>query len=313
MNVHGVCRAAVVASLLGTATCYTSEVPPIAVRAFDGGSPPVADGGDRCTPRRPWEDAGVTGMIFRGENEGLVLSKDRYYTVSFHPTTGDVMTWGKTGLLRHIWSDAPPILSQRPWEGAGVTAAYRERGGTREVIFNRFRLWKHVPNAESTWEHAGSVVDEWGLGDTPDGGDASVGGGPPAVDGKRPWEGAGITGSYWFGNEAALFIFSQDRSWFTSAQGDPTRWSWFAGKLADNADWQRAPPVTEADGKMQRPYELPAITAAWERNSKSYYVSKDKLWILEPRPAPTPVQWTTATLLKDAPGWNTAPANGCAP
>ena len=299
MNRYGQSRCALLAFLLGASSCYSSESPPFRVMPYDAGpSPPLQMGmQDVCVPRKPWEEAGVTGMIFVGTDEGLLISKDRYYELRFDPATGNPSSWGKSGLLRDRegWNAAPSFDGQKPWEGFGVTAAYRDKReagkGEKQVVINRFRMWTYQ---DGSWT-VRSLVDAWGL---PDAGPTS----PQPMEGEQPWEGTGVTAIYLTPDESALVVINKVKVW-VRRNGI---WD-LPSKLSNDANWQSAPTIA---GKHA--YDPPGVTATWQIKSSVFHASVDKLWIYQILPPPTPGRWT-ATLFKDAPGWDAAPANSCTP
>jgi hypothetical protein len=256
---------------------------------------------DACAPRRPWEGPGVTGLLPIDSSNALILSGDRYFTVSVQtagvasdPSLGRVLAWREAGLLEKLWAGAPQVVGRRPWDEPGVTAAYLAKGtSSRQIIISGFRRWVHEGDQ---WVAAGSVVDDWRINDA----------GPPEVDGQVPWEGVGVTGAYFVPGGAFFYAISQGNGWQRrTADPDPKNWTWSpegGANLASSAPWSTAPQVGG-----QRPHEGTGVTAAYYVGARFFVVSVDKMWVHDG------AAWVASGLLKDMPGWTSAPTAGCDP
>jgi hypothetical protein len=248
---------------------------------------------------------GITGVLPTTGDEALVLSGDRYFKAIFDTRAGDaaspligrVTEWKESGHIKELWGDAPLVdQAFAPWDELGVTAAYVMKGTREQVIISRFRRWARSGNA---WAEPGTVVDDWLLNDAA----------PPQVDGQAPWTGpSGVTATYFTPDQDTFFALSRGTAWRRrTADPNPLNWSWDTGdggayNLSDNAMWQAAPPVGGV-----KPWDGPGVTAAWYIGLKFFVVSVDKMWTHDGR------SWTSAELVKDAPGWKTAPAAKCPP
>lgn len=256
--------------------------------------PPEA-GPDACAPQRPWEGVGITGLLCPDGVHALFLSGDRYYEADFmavadagDSSVGHVIAWHNAGLLKDIWSDAPSVIGLKPWGDPGVTAAYVSKTGY-PVVINRFRRWSH----DATGWDGGIIVDEWFINDA----------GPPPVDGAVPWSGDGVTAAYFAPGGASFQAISKDIVWTRDTTApDPANWTWVTDggtyRLADI--WASAPPVGG-----QKPYEGRGVTAAYYLGGKYFVFSGDKMWALQNG------NWAESGMLKDMPGWTSAPTSRC--
>lgn len=288
-------------ALRGAYGCYSSvaPVPKIDPGVTDSGpgiEPPPPDSG--CAERKPWEGPGVTGVLPISGNTALVLSGDLYFTAEFDtgaadasdPSLGQLVAWREAGALADLWADAPPSFGQLPWENPGVTAVYISKTSGAQVIISRFRRWVRI---DEEWTAAGSVVDDFLVNDA----------GPPAIDGSIPWEGNGITATYFAPNGASFFVISQDKGWQrTTSDPDPQNWTWTdAGfLLAETAPWQTAPLVGG-----RRPYEGQGVTAAYYVGGKLFVISVDRMWAHDGK------TWVSSGMLASMSGWSGAPSAAC--
>jgi hypothetical protein len=294
----------VVVLLAAARGCYSSVAPTAKIDpgAGDSGLPvgPPPDG-DACVPRKPWEGPGVTGVLPIRSNSALVISADRYFVADFDtrsadasdPTLGAVTAWHETGDLRQLWSNAPPVVGARPWDDPGVTSVFIDKVTGDQLVISRFRRWVREGDK---WIAAGNIVDDWLVGDA----------GPTPLDGQVPWEGAGVTATYFAPDGAFFTAVSENKGWLRrTSDPDPKNWTWVgeggAFLLGDTTPWSTAPAVGG-----QRPYEGKGVTTAYYIGSKFFVVSVDKMWVHDGK------SWVASGPLKDMPGWGSAPAADCA-
>jgi len=285
--------------------CYSSvaPVPKIDPGDIDSGSSssgiPVDSG---CAPRKPWEGPGVTGVLPNGGDTAYVLSGDRYFVAQFDvsgdagdPTLGNVLAWRESGMIKDLWNDAPNALGGFIYDDPGVTAVYISKTNGAQVIINRFRRWVR---AGDQWPVVGSVTDDWIFNDA----------GPPIFPeegGTEPWQGDGVSATYFGPNGATFTVISQNRGWTRkTSDPDPKNWTWndagFA--LADTAPFSTAPAVGG-----QRPFEGKGVTTAYYVGAKLFVISVDKLW------AYNGTAWVSSGLLSSMQGWSSAPSANCSP
>ena len=204
---------------------------------------------------RAWEGLyGVTGGY--QHNGGLVVySQDKFWV-----NNGG---WVDKGFLGQRWGTAPPAidlnpagqsdprLKKRPWNYPGVTAAFFKDNPDDLHIVQRSRYWRYNFTT-GTWVTAGFLKDLFP--------------GAPAVGGRYPWDGPGVTGAWNHGNIVRLG--SKDRYWkYDLAAGAYTD----AGYLS--TIWSNAPIV---DG--QRLYEGPGVTGAYIRGNVITLFSVNRFW-----------------------------------
>lgn len=282
--------------------CYSSVAPVAKIDpgALDAALPIEPPPTDACVRRKPWEGPGVTGLLPIDATTALVLSGDRYFTAEFDtsgadasdPTLGKLLAWRQSGLLEQLWATAPSFVGLQPWDDPGVTAAYLAKGGGgRQIIISRYRRWVREGDQ---WLGVGTIVDDWLINDA----------GPPPLDGQVPWEGPGVTAAYFSPEGTSFFAISRGKSWQRkTSDPDPKNWTWVgdggALNVADLKPFSTAPAVAG-----QKPWEGPGVTAVYYVGPKFFVISADKLWVHDGR------TWVTSGLLKDMPGWTSAPAVG---
>jgi hypothetical protein len=282
--------------------CYSSvaPVPKIDRLESDSGVDIEPPPPDACTPRRPWEGPGVTGVLPMSDSMALVLSGDRYFAADFEtsggdagdPTLGRPLAWRESGLLRDLWFDAPPAVGRAPWDDPGVTAVYITKAEGAKVIISGFRRWVYD---RDNWAAAGTVVDDWLIADA----------GPPPVDGQAPWEGPGVTATYYTPTRNFFYVISGGRAWMRRTfDEDPNNWTWAdAGyNLVDSPAWSSAPAVGG-----QRPWEGKGVTAAYYLGPKLFVMSVDRMWVRNGSSS----EWLESGMIAEMPGWSSAPAAGC--
>jgi hypothetical protein len=283
--------------------CYSSIAPTAVIDpgALDSGLPITnpPDAGDACVPRKPWEGPGITGVLPLGGNNGLVISGDRYFMAEVDlsggdaddPNLGNVTRWHESGFLKDLWSSAPPVLGLKPWDDPGVTAAYIDKLSGDQIIISRFRRWVYDG---TQWPAAGNIVDDWIIADA----------GPQALDGQAPWEGPGVTAGYYTPAGDLFYAISQNRGWLRLTDDpDPKNWTWTVDggfALASSTDWNSAPAISG-----QHLYDGPGVTTAYYVGPKLFVVSVDRMWSWDG------ASWTAMGLIKDLPGWSSAPTAGC--
>jgi hypothetical protein len=285
----------------GAYGCYSSvaPVPKIDPGSTDSGgdtTPPDQDSG--CAPRKPWEGPGVTGVLPISDSTALVLSGELYFTADFNtgvadasdPALGKITAWRDTGSVRKLWTTAPPAFGGYPWDDPGVTAVYLTKTTGSQVIISRYRRWVH---AGDQWPAAGSVVDDWLLNDA----------GPPSLDGAVPWEGAGVTATYFSPTGTSFYVISQNMGWMRkTTDPDPKNWTWAdAGfLLSEMAPFQSAPLVEGV-----HPYDGKGVTTVFYLGPKLFVISVDKMWAYDGK------AWILASSLKTLPDWMSAPTAEC--
>lgn len=279
--------------------CYSSiaPVPRLDPDALDSGGPDPGPPTDAsCPPRKPWEGPGVTAVLPNGGRDALVINGDRYFLAEIDTTgtgaaLGRIVTWKTSGALRDLWSAAPAAVGQRPWEDPGVTAAYISKTNGQQVIISTFRRWVHTGN--EMWPVVGSVVDDWIINDA----------GPPPLDGQAaPWEGPGVTATYFTPTGAQFYAISRDKTWVRrTSDPQPLNWTWQdAGFLAEMAPWTTAPPIAG-----QRLYEGRGVTAAYYVGTRLFVMSADRMWVYDG------TSWVSSGMLSTTAGWSNAPAAAC--
>jgi hypothetical protein len=282
--------------------CYSSVA---ATPRIDPGDDDVDAGveapkADRCVPRKPWEGPGVTGLLPLEGSTALVISGELYFSGEFDtsgadaadPTLGTLMAWRESGTLQELWQRVPAALGAYPWDNPGVTAAYflpNAKPSPARVVISHSRRWVQQGD---TWPAAGTVVDDWVINDA----------GPPAIDGAVPWQGPGVTATYFNATGSSFTVISQDKAWVRrTVDADPRNWTWDAGfPLAEAPNWKNAQPIAGT-----RPWEGKGVSAAWHVGPKLFVVSVDRMWTYDG------LRWTALGMLSSLPGWSSAPAAGC--
>ncbi len=120
-------------------------------------------------------------------------------------------------MLRDLWKAAPAVGAQKPWEGAGVTAAWPSAmSGGPLAIASADRYWSYDFKTGTFAAASGLLKDAWAMA--------------PAVDGQKPWEGPGVTAVYWTyaagATTGTATVISRSRYWhivdgmFSGSGGD---------------------------------------------------------------------------------------------
>ena len=226
-----------------------------------GGPPPpdaAVDGPISNCPAggyQPFDGDGVTAALNAPDGRTLLIfSRDKYWTFQWE------VGWGASrGYVRDLWARFPAVGGARPWEGAGITAAWRTPGQNEVTVVSRDRYWA-FPWPDGAVRTSGLLKDAW----------VSA----PAADGVGPWEGPGVTAAYHTPDEKHLTIVSGHRYWiFTWAVGFTAQ----RGLLKD-------PWATIGSVQGRKPWEGPGVTAAWNTyaggapTNPLTIVSKDLFW-----------------------------------
>lgn len=210
---------------------------------------------------RAWDGLyGVTAAYARGDNL-LIVSQDKFWR--WNPTQG----FYANGFLGEAWGERTPIidlnppgsqhsrLQKRPWNYPGVTAIFYFRNDTDVHYASRNKYWVF------SW-----VSGQWGAGWLRD-----LLPNAPVIDGRGPFDGPGLTGSYRVGN--VLRLISADRLW----RYDVTTNQWVNwGYLRDI--WASIPTI---DGV--HPWDGAGVTCAYyyPPKNETTIISRDKYWVFD--------------------------------
>jgi endonuclease/exonuclease/phosphatase family metal-dependent hydrolase len=225
-----------------------------------GASGTAGTGGAGALEGEPWQGGHLTAAWAEPDNDRyLAISVGLQWDVEM---CGAPASWstaqGGDMESRPGWSSAPVVSGQRPWEGTGVTAAWRI--GDKRYIISVDKYWVY----DGQWLASGNLSDVWQ--------DA------PLVDGAGPHELAGVTAGWASGS--SVTVISKDRYWTFAASGsDLTGWEpKNSGHVDELAHWTDAPAV---DGR--RPWDGPGVTAGWydERRRLLGVASQDRYWLLD--------------------------------
>jgi len=180
--------------------------------------------------RQVFEGPGVTASASIGGNL-FFFSKDLYFV--FDTNAG---AWVASGDLNIAWAALADVEGVNVLE-RGVTAAWRAPDG-RLVVVSGDRFW--VFNVNGT-DPAGWELSESNL---------LVNNGlwakAPAVDGLKPWEGVGVTATWYSPSRRQLGVISEDRFWvFDISAVDGGRWSPVSsGKISGHNPFTRVEGIT---------------------------------------------------------------------
>ncbi|MBN1778791.1 MAG: hypothetical protein JW816_01040 [Candidatus Buchananbacteria bacterium] len=253
--------------------------------------------------------AGITAVFTEGPFT-MIFSKDRMYT--YYDGAWLPESSGRSGYFKDLVKDAnnqnpvPMIDGKYPWDDAGITAINQRYDWT--FIYSGNKMWSvqgswipnlnllvnsWVPNNDDlknlNWVTDYIVPGVLGTGKVEDVMKNPGSMVPPPIDGKYPWDDAGITAA----GETLDFgwIISKDKIWFfdfVNGDYDPT----LTGRL--DQLWSNAPTV---DGL--KPWEGGGVTAFTpEFNGVSMKIfSGNRVWYKN-------VGWGTHGLAKDIYPWS---------
>lgn len=247
--------------------------------AGTSGSAGSGSGGSPCVPSKPFEQAGVTAAYEGPSGAPLtIVSVDKYWLYDW------ASGWTTSGLLAALpaWSAAPLVGGLRPYEGAGVTAAYNDPSLTQLAIVSKDKYWI-FDRSSNSWTGSGLLQDAWSAA--------------PDVNGLKPYQGDGVTAAYNNAASTVLTVISKDKYWiYTWATA-----SWSGGGLLSSA-WSAAPTVAGV-----KPYEADGVTASYNDPTSTTLtiISKDKYW----QYTWSTSTWTGSGSLTEA--WATAPTVAC--
>ena len=161
------------------------------------------------------------------------------------------------------WRNAAAVGGQRPWQGPGVTAAWREDATVVLVSQNRF--WRFRRSASGAWTVTGGWLANW-LSSA------------RSVNGRRPWQGAGVTAAWTRTTQrgTSLTLVSGALFWEFARQNG----TWLRrreGQLASAPGWTGAPAVAGL-----RPWQGGGVSSAWYDPHRKVVgiVNQRRYWIL---------------------------------
>ncbi len=117
---------------------------------------------------KPWDGGGITAAWVAPDNYMRVISKDRFYRQNLTTGLWDTASTalGVLPLGNATWSAAPLVDGLKPWQGAGITAAWVKDGHILQLK-NKDRYWE--------WDLTAAGGLEWGIhGNYRDGDNANV-------------------------------------------------------------------------------------------------------------------------------------------
>lgn len=176
---------------------------------------------------RPWEGLGVTATYLAKSDRSrqIIISGFRRWVHQGND-------WPAVGSIVDDWliDDAgpTPVEGRVPWQGEGVTAAFFSPSGNDFFAVSKDTIWPRRtsdpdPNKWRWIPDAGYPVSA-----------TSPFSSAPAVGGRRPHEGPGVTAAFYVGPK--LFVASVDRLWAWSG----TAWL-VASSIPSLSDWSSAP------------------------------------------------------------------------
>jgi murein DD-endopeptidase MepM/ murein hydrolase activator NlpD len=171
--------------------------------------------------KRPWNYPGVTAAFyFHNDTDVYLVQRSRYWVYRFG--TGWLST---VGFMSSLLPGAPTIGGRGPFDGPGLTGAYRH--GTMLSLFSVDRYWNYNTSSNS-WANWGYLSSPW----------ASI----PTVGGVHPWDSPGVTGTYYYPPSNTATIISRDKYWVFSFNTNTwTAWGYLSSAWAAmpgiNAGW----------------------------------------------------------------------------
>lgn len=170
--------------------------------------------------KRPQDYPGVTAAFFKDHANDLhVVSRNRYWRYDFGANR-----WVGAGFVRDLFPGAPAVGGQLPWDGPGVTGSWNWNNVV--TLISKDRYYMYDLN-QRRWIGSGFLSAAWA--------------GAPSVDGVKPWQGSGVTGSYifrWSATNVTLTIISVDKYWVY----DLIQNRWAGSGLLSQA-WANAPGI----------------------------------------------------------------------